>query len=188
MNKKEIKRLFIAIDLPQGARKKIKDATGISFSGLKGIKPIPEKNIHITIKFLGNTELKKIADIKENIKKAVADIRPFNFNIKKRLGAFPNPYRARVVFAEIEDSANNMEKIFNKIEEKLKDLKIKKEKRKFIPHATVARLKKRKNISGILEKVEVEGIPEIYCDKVLLYESVLKPSGAEYFVIGEFKL
>ena len=106
-------RGFIAIDLASLPKliefeNKIKD-TGAS---VKLVKP---KNVHITLKFLGDTEEEKIDEIEEIMKNAIKDVYPFDIQLKST-GAFPNQNYMKVIWIGI----HNGEKIgiiANKIDE-----------------------------------------------------------------------
>lgn len=183
------KRLFIAIDIPEYVKKYIYKITSNLFKGDKDIKIVSYSNIHITLKFLGNTNLSKIEKIKQAVKKTADSFKNFSYEIKENLGAFPTPENARVVFVEVGNGAGNISNVYNKLEDNLSKIKIRKEKRKFIPHLTVARIKGRKNVGDIIKKAKINHpISQMNCSKITLFESKLKPEGAEYIIIDEFGL
>ena len=80
--------------------------------------------------------------------------------------------------------------VFKVLETNLAKIKIKKEERKFIPHITIARIKENLNIgtADLLKKISLNFKGSIVCSKITLFESRLKPSGADYIILEEFAL
>ena len=181
-------RLFIAVDIPESLKKNLYKIGDSLSRKDKDIKKVPCSNIHITLKFLGNVNLNKIEKVKSAIKKTAEYFTSFNYGIACKLNAFSSFKNARVVFVEITVGGNKLIEICSKLEDNLCKVKIKKEKRKFIPHITVARIRKRKNIEKLVENVKLDFIGEIKCCKLTLFESKLKSSGAEYIILEEFSL
>jgi 2'-5' RNA ligase len=65
------------------------------------------------------------------------------------------------------------------------------EQRKFHPHLTLGRVKNPSalgEILSLLEKSKDQIFGEMKAEKITFFQSVLKPSGAEYSVISEYKL
>ena len=80
--------------------------------------------------------------------------------------------------------------VFNSLETNLAKIKIKKDERKFIPHITIARIKENLNTgtADLIKKVSFNFKGSIICSKITLFESRLKPSGADYIILEEFAL
>jgi len=182
------KRLFVAIDIPEHIKKYLYETTDSLFSKDKEIRKIPYSNVHITLKFLGNVNLNKIEKIKNATKETANNFCCFDYKIVSDLGAFPSFRSARIIFAEIKNGSDKIIEIYDKLEDNFSKIKIRKEKRKFIPHITIARIKRSKNIENLVENIKLDLADTIKCCKLALFESRLKPSGAEYIIIEEFSL
>ena len=112
----------------------------------------------------------------------------FKYEINGKINAFPSPHNARVIFLEIGSGGKEISEIYKQLEDNLSRIKIKKEKREFSPHITVARIKNKKNIEQFINKCKINKSGRLDCSNIALFESQLKPHGAEYTVLGEFSL
>ncbi len=182
------KRLFIALDIPGDIKSDIHSFTGNLLEKERGIKIVPASNIHVTLKFLGNININKIKKIENAIKITADSLEKFRYRISGKVGAFPNLAKARVVFMEIDDGSMRISEVYNLLENNLSKIKIRKEGKKFIPHVTVARIKGKKNLEKPDGSLRAGPDAWIDCHDILLFESRLRPSGAEYEVIGRFGL
>lgn len=169
-----MKRLFLGIPVSEEIKKKIKSLanllkkTGADFSFVQ--EP------HFTIKFLGDVDESKI----EEIKKKIDEIKQLPFSIHlNRVGVFPNLDRINVIWIGVE-----MSPLTNLIKETNKRLNyLRKDNHEEIPHLTIARVKSGKNkgkLKAVLEKLKDKDFGEMIIEKIILYESKLKPKGPEY--------
>lgn len=189
VNKNKLeKRLFIAIEIPEAIRDDVYNLTAGMFKDKKYVRLVPVSSIHLTLKFLGNTDINKIGRIKGAIKETAGQFEKFNYKISGAIDAFPERQNARVVFVEIESGGEQICKIYNELENNLSRIKIEKEKRKFSPHITVARLKNRENLEELINKQEKKINRTLSCTGITLFESQLKPEGARYIVLDKFSL
>jgi 2'-5' RNA ligase len=146
-------------------------------------------NIHITLKFLGDTDEAVVPEIENIMKSAVAGIPPFMMQLKGA-GAFLNLGRISVVWAGIE-GAGNLGVIARKIDDGLKPLGFQPEKRAFSPHVTVARVKDGRNIRDLADVIRVWEAGEfgqVSVDRIILKKSVLTPQGPVYSDVAEVRL
>lgn len=182
------KRLFIAIILPNSAKNYLYKITSDLNRRDKDIRAIPAENVHLTLKFLGDTPTDKIHKIAEAVKKTAGSFDKFTYEISDNLGAFPGFNSARILFVPVSDGKVMIQKIFNNLEDNLSKIKIKKEGRNFICHITVARIREKKNIGETVKDLKLEYREKLLCSKLTLFESVLRSSGAEYIILEEFEL
>jgi len=146
------------------------------------------ENLHITLKFLGYCDNEQILDIQRTISKCIKNIQPFSYELSG-LGAFSNERSARVLWAGIKDEEKYFIKIYKLLERNLSKRGFKKEGRSYTPHITIARSKKRQNISNLLLELNLEkfgNLPVQINDRIILYESVLSPQGPSYYIVKEF--
>lgn len=182
------KRLFIAIDIPEVVKENIYNFSRSLLGEDRGIKIIPASNIHITLKFLGDIDISKINKIEEAVKKTANLFKKFKYEISGKINAFPNTDNARVIFLEVGMGGDQIYRIYNELENNLNRIKIKREKRKFSSHITIARLRNRKNIKQLIEKCKLDVDIILDCSEIVLFESNLKPDGAEYIILNNFSL
>ncbi len=182
------KRLFIAIELPLKIRQYFYNIITIMSNKNHGIRAIVPDNIHLTLKFLGNTNISKISKISLAINTVSEDFLKFSFNTGGRIEAFPRLKSARIIFVPVEEGSEKIIQFYDKLEDSLSKIKIRKEPRKFIPHLTVARIKNMIDLREKIENIDMAPQKNIECTHLTLFESVLKRSGSEYKVVEEFKL
>ena len=189
INKSGHKRIFIGIRIPQNICEYYYDLVVNLSKSNKYVKPIIPKNIHLTLKFIGTIEIKKLEKMKMVLEKELKNVKCFEYNIKDRLDGFPRFKNARILYGVIGNGSNDIENIYKRIENSISFLGLKTEKKKFVPHITIARLKNDVDLSLIgIEKSVLKDFKKIKCDKITIYESILSPSGADYVVEKEIYL
>ncbi|MCX8092683.1 MAG: RNA 2',3'-cyclic phosphodiesterase [Candidatus Goldbacteria bacterium] len=170
-------RSFIGIPLNDIARDEIFKL----YPDIKDLRFIRKENLHITVKFLGEIQEKRIEKIKDIIEESCSDISKFKISCK-RLSAFPSLTSARIIWVNVMDGADTIEKIYKKLENKLANIGFEKEKRKYIPHITIARAKSSIDITEYLHNFEINSM----ASEIVLYKSDLKPNGPIYTEIFKY--
>lgn len=186
-NKSE-KRLFIAIDIPDFMKDDIYDFTAALLGEGRHIKLVSAPNIHITLKFLGNTNIDKVEKIKKAIETTADRFGRFKYEISGKINAFPSLANARIVFLEIGSGGERISEIYDELENNLSRIKIRKEKRDFSPHITIARIRNKNNMEQFIDRHKMSPASLLECSDITLFESQLKPHGAEYIILGKFSL
>ncbi|HOO57653.1 MAG TPA: RNA 2',3'-cyclic phosphodiesterase [bacterium] len=176
-------RAFVAVEVSEQVRQSLASIQQELKPSLKNARWTGPSAFHLTIKFLGEVSPNRIEQISNMLEgKKVSD----RFTMKfVGLGVFPNPRKARVLWAGIKKGSEELCSIFNKLEPEFEALGFEPEKRKFSGHLTLARFKIPAQIQpGILE-TEAD-CPECTAASLVLFKSTLKPSGAEYTPIKVF--
>jgi len=153
------------------------------------VKLVEPENIHITLKFLGDTDEQHIDTIQQFMKESVVDIQPFLITLKGT-GVFPNQHYLKVIWIGITD-INNLEKIAQNLEEKLSTLGFKKEHRGFSPHLTIGRVKTPRNKDKLLSLLEHYTTTEFttqQIETITLKQSELTPKGPIYTTLRTIHL
>ncbi len=174
-----MKRIFFAVPISEKVRELLKHIQS-DLRELPGkIRWVPPENVHLTIKFIGEVE----GTVAENLQHQVENLSlPASFSVTvNRTGVFPNPRRPRVLWVGTEDSPS-LESIAVLIDEAFEEYGIEPETRDFHPHLTLGRVKGRGLPGETLNQFLNYDVPEISMPvkSVICFESVLKPSGAEY--------
>ncbi len=177
-------RAFISVDI--GALPgivKVLDDLKNTGADLKLVKP---ENVHMTLKFLGEIDEKRVDEIADVMRNSIKDVSPFTIKLIG-LGVFPNMNYMRVLWIGTEN-AEKLGVIAERLENELSTLGFKKEKRKFSPHVTVGRVKSIRN-KGVLQNFLNEnkktdfGGSDVKCIK--LKKSILTPKGPDYSTVKE---
>src|SRR6266481_2463601 len=96
-------RLFIAIELPSNVRRTLADHIQRLRKALPEASAswAREENLHLTLKFLGDTELNRVEALSQAIQRAANAAEPFEINIEG-CGAFPPNGAPRVLWVGVQ--------------------------------------------------------------------------------------
>ena len=179
-------RCFIAIEITEQIKREIRELIDILIKYDVDIKWLILENLHLTLKFLGNTPDVLLPKIKESLLNIVASYEPFYIKIC-RTGVFPNRKYPRVIWVGVEDSEILM-KLERDIENSMEFLGYQKEDKEFKPHLTLGRVRSQKGIVHIVNELDHfkgKDFGIIYIDRIKLMKSELKPKGPEYSCLHE---
>jgi RNA 2',3'-cyclic 3'-phosphodiesterase len=179
-------RLFVALDFPDSVRQALRELMEKLRHESRGARWVRPEGMHVTLKFLGETDAKKLAAIGA----ALAQIHStsaveMHF---RGLGFFPNERRPRVLWCGIEASPNLVE-IAASVEGALEPLGFARESRAFVAHLTLARFPSPGGHEKLLratEELREYDFGSTRESQMYLYQSVLHPSGAEYTRLESF--
>lgn len=188
VNNKEYKRLFIGISLREEICNYFHDIALNLNAKNNEVKPVHQKNIHITLKFIGNVNKKIISKICKIISSSLDSKPSFKFDIGDSFDGFPSFTSSRILYGVVVKGIKEIEELYYLIEDNLSDIGIEKDVRKFIPHITIARMKKPVNLEDLTANIKLEKFDNNICDKIILYESILSRTGPEYIIEKEFLL
>jgi len=177
-------RCFIAIKLPIEIKDYLFELQREIRSEYAKINFVHKKNLHLTLKFLGEINNKKIEVIKERLRK-------INFKHLKvslnDIGFFPNEKSIRVVWISLKP-INAVIELQQKIDSEILDLFNKDER--FSNHLTLGRVKLIKNKEKFLERLRSLNIENktFLINNFYLIKSDLKREGPEYIDLEVFEL
>jgi len=183
-------RLFFAVDFTDS----VKDAIMRAIDEIPVVRPpwrwVSPSNLHMTLKFLGEMPEEKVGPLGECASAVCNTLAPFSIRLGG-LGGFPSLSRPRVLFYRIEEGADPLVELARRLDEALSSrLGIRREKRPFRPHATIARVKTHVGpeiVEALMGAAPLDGV-EQRVDKLYLVRSQLHPKGAKYHHLKEFAL
>lgn len=156
----------------------------------KEVKAVASKNLHLCLRFLGETTDADIEKIKEKLE-TLHGSGPFSFKLKG-YGAFPDMDFMRVLWIGVEDDEGKqkLQDLYTSLENKLGEIGFQKEPRGFTAHLTVARVRKKPSsvLKGLPNLYKDQDFGEVKVNEIKLMKSELKPSGAKYTVLHSVKL
>ncbi|MCG8689326.1 MAG: RNA 2',3'-cyclic phosphodiesterase [Desulfobacterales bacterium] len=174
-------RSFIAIALDNKIKKQLaRVQTDLKKSGIIASWP-HSSNFHLTLAFLGDIPEQNIIPIKQALVEVAEASTHFDMEFNCT-GVFPHPKNARVIWVGSNRACPDICVLHQNIYSKLTRIgcKLKKQK-KYTPHITLARIKKKlsyKLISNTLDSGILGGPIKIPIHKIHLYKSTLSPTGA----------
>jgi len=180
-------RTFIAIELPEKIIYTIdKVQEEIKSYGFK-IRWVRPENIHLTLKFLGNTKKADTEKVARAISESVTGCPPIWLSVKG-IGVFPGIKRPRVLWLGISKQLDLLTELQKTLDKTLKTMGFPKEKRPFKGHLTLGRIKDKIDpirLHDVLKEFTKFESEHFFADRIILYESELKPKGAVYTKLSE---
>ncbi len=179
-------RAFIAIDLPPSLQTSIELNTSRLRTqlGEDVIRWVPARNMHLTLKFLGNTPIPHLEFIKQMLTRAAGLVPQFDLTIGG-LGSFPNPKRIRVIWAGIH-AGGDLTDLHREIDSGAASLGYEKDDRPFSPHLTLGRVRQGaderalREIRNSMAAFQLGRIGTARVESVHLYRSDLHTDGSTY--------
>jgi 2'-5' RNA ligase len=180
-------RLFVAVELPATVssvltRLQHELQRDPALARLRWVRP---EGIHLTLKFLGETEAVRQPRIEEAIQRGVDGMAPFGLHLGT-IGSFGPRDRPRVVWVDVGGEVDILTQLQRAIDRELEDAGFRRETRPFSPHLTLARVPedRGRDVAGPLASAIAAGTApghaEIAVREVSLMHSKLGPAGAVY--------
>ncbi|MGH9747738.1 MAG: RNA 2',3'-cyclic phosphodiesterase [Candidatus Acidiferrales bacterium] len=181
-------RLFVALDLPDGVRRALAELIATLQPQSRAARWVQPQNLHITLKFIGHVENDWLAPIQDALSK-VHSAQPIELRLHG-MGFFPDERRPRAVWCGIAASPN-LAPLAAEIDRALTPLGVEAETRPFIPHLTLARFKTDEGAAALVaaaNEMKSYDFGEALETNFHLYESLLKPTGAQYNRLASFPI
>jgi 2'-5' RNA ligase len=182
-------RLFIAIELSPDIRSGLSDLQNVLQRQGRGVRWVNVSGIHCTLKFLGEVDEEKVPRLVEKLSGITTP--PFELSVR-RLGVFPGWRSPRVVWVGVETASPHLVVLQRRIERAVAPLGFPPEKRSFKPHLTLGRVRQKDGLDPLVhylrEHHDRVDLGEFKVDGYVLFQSILRTSGAEYRSIHHFPL
>ncbi len=175
-------RCFIAISLPEELKAKISGIQEKLKAAGADVSWTRPEGMHLTLKFFGEIEDRRIPKIEKALDTAVDGISPFTLSVSG-MGIFPDMRRPRVVWIGLKEEGDNLIRLHKGVDEELKKTGFPSEDRRFTPHITLGRIRSNRNIEKLLKLIDAEKDVDsgsFDVSDLHLIKSELKPSGAVY--------
>ena len=186
-------RAFIAIDLPLSIQRGL-DQVIHQLKGprTKAVRWVLSKDIHLTLKFLGNVQPGKLKALKDVLIAEANSFYEFEFQVGE-FGVFPNLRKPRVIWVGIQ-SPQNLHDLQKAIDLSTQPLGYPGEDRPFSPHLTLGRVSQNasfqeiRDVSETLFSFQLGTLGVVKADAITLFRSELFPIGAVYTRLSVVKL
>ena len=180
-------RTFIALEIPGDSLTQLSNVIKDQIGELKNVKWESREKLHLTLKFLGDTQ-KELIDTYisaiENISKKYNSL-DLSFN---QFGVFKKGNDPKIFWVGMNEN-RKLNEMVSDIETTFSEFGFKKENRRFQPHITLLRFRGHEDSEKILSLTEVNlPIIKFTSDKIMFYESKLLPGTSVYRSIKNFYL
>lgn len=167
-------RLFVALPLPPDVRTRLALLGG----GVPGARWMPTESLHLTLRFIGEVDGGTAQDIAEALDGI--DALPFALTLTG-IDTFGQGEAARVLWVGVEREPALLE-LRERVESALRFAGIAPDAQKYIPHVTLARLKKP-SVGALMRQIAANSplrIGPVTFDRFILYSSWSQAEGPFY--------
>ena len=175
-------RAFVAVPLPDAVTVFLLQLQARLQLPGKTIRWVAAKNIHLTLKFLGDIDPSRVPAIAAQMDAAAGMTAAFSL-AAKGVGVFPNLHRARVLWVGLTGELNRLVALQATLESGLESVGFERARRRFTAHLTIGRIRRRidaRTIGALVKPLTDETSDRFRVNRLMLFKSILKPSGAEY--------
>ena len=185
------KRLFVSVDL-DGLADAVR-AVQEPFADTAGLRLTDPEQAHVTLKFLGDTDPERVAELVAELETAVeqSGIEPFEAHVGG-LGAFPSLDYISVVWVGVREGHGDREltALHEAVEDRTTAMGFDPEDHEFTPHATVARMDHaggKERVQALVENEDPD-VGRLPVEEIRLTESVLGDDGPAYSTVESVSL
>lgn len=182
-------RAFLAIEIEDYIKDRINETQEIiKNTDSARINYVNSENIHLTIKFFGDIDDKKQAQISDIVKETISDYKEYKLKLVN-VGAFRNINNPRVIWVGIKDDNTTVD-LIKELDMKFSSIGFDKE-RNYTPHITIGRVKNindKRSLTDTLKKLNREYFGKMQVKELCLKSSILTPEGPIYNTEERFKL
>lgn len=179
-------RLFIALALPRSLRRSLERLQNMQH-GIHGVRWVPPANMHLTLRFLGDTQESRLEDLHVALERITAPA--FELTLRGA-GEFSHGQDKQSLWIGAEPSPA-LSQLHEKIETLVQREDFPPDRRRFTPHITVARFGRSMRpiyieqfiVGNALFTAGPETIPAF-----TLYRSYLGKRGATYVPLAHYPL
>lgn len=182
-------RLFIAINFPAGIKRNIRNNIQDLILAYPKISWTKTENIHLTLKFLGSVDEKKISVISDAIKNITETEETFFLDFTG-FGFFDR--NDLIVWVGIKNSSE-LQNVVARIETSMEIIGFAGEKRNYSPHVTLGRARNLSEEERLKFKLSLkkhsQTVKSSYkVSEIILMQSTLSPHGSIYNPVEKFTL
>lgn len=183
-------RVFVAIPVPDDIKqyaRMMRNKLGIARPDIKWVE---YQNYHLTVKFLGEVDIKDLPEIKRKLALTAEAVPAFNLSAGS-IGFFPYPSRPRVIWMGIKGEIEKALFLCDRADAYLADLGFTPEDNHRL-HLTLGRFRSEKNLSEMMEILEKHPdwnkLRSFKVEQFNLMQSTLGSQGAQYSLLDTYRL
>jgi 2'-5' RNA ligase len=182
-------RLFLAIELPDDVRSHLLVARQRLETGLPKIAYTRPENLHLTLKFLGEVDKKRVDGIAESLSRISTQRIELQAN---EIECFPARGAVRIVTAALTGTLPPLRALVENVEQRCKFLGFEREQRAYKPHVTLGRA--RPDLSPKFRQLAGDATVDLWPGptfaplEFILMDSQLSPQGSKYSPVARFAI
>jgi 2'-5' RNA ligase len=178
-------RVFYALPVPPAACRRLGEAALSLKNAFRGLAVPREAGLHFTLFFFGEVDAAGAVRLGKILEEPSL-VRPAIRARFAGIGTFPAEGNPRIIYAAVDEGGDEIAALERDLRRLLERARwpLEDERRPFHPHVTLGRNKagriSRDELARIVLPAEI-----FFIDRCVLFQSILKPSGAEYLPLKE---
>lgn len=180
-------RTFVAVEFSEQLQSEIDVVAQQLKQELGSLKWVSKTNYHLTLKFLGDVESRRIAELTEGLSRAVQGMEEFSLKLAG-VGGFPTSLAPRVIWLGVDEGKASLIRLQKMVDTELQAQGFAPEKQPYSPHLTLARAREESDLKAIGERLVKMQMPSTSADQIRsirMMKSDLRPSGPVYTCLKE---
>jgi 2'-5' RNA ligase len=179
-------RCFLAVEGPARLQEAIQTATADTRRrlGQRLVRWVPGHNVHLTLKFLGDTSDASASLVQSMLTVEVRQFEPFDISVQG-IGAYPSTRRPRVIWVGV-TAPPALASLHHQLDAATARLGFSAENREFSPHLTIGRVRPNataedaQELEGALEDARIGPLGSVRVEAIHLFKSDLRAAGSVY--------
>jgi 2'-5' RNA ligase len=182
-------RAFIAFDMPNEIKAALQAAQTALRAARADVAWTKPDNLHLTLKFFGDLDEARVADVAGATREIAALHAPFELQLDA-LGFFPHARQPRVVWAGLQGALPPLRVLQARLEQRLVEIGFEPEARGFRPHLTLGRIKTKPRTAELVTLAEQHQLEPLRfaLRALVLVRSELHATGARYTTLATLPL
>lgn len=183
-------RCFVAVKVAEPVRDLVVRVQEVLRRADAQIKWVERRNLHLTLKFLGDVDADQVAALKPLLSAEAARWKPFRLQYGG-IGTFPERGVPRVVWAGATGDLERLAGLASAVERHAESVGVPRERHPFVAHLTIGRVKGQRNFKQLQSAIVPQRQVPLGSDEVASFEllqSTLMPGGPIYDVLESYPL
>ena len=148
------------------------------------------KNIHLTLKFIGETPPQDEPKIIDAVTKMIENHSGFtmDFNVT---GIFGSRYAPRVLWLGMQQTPEELLNLEEDVLSAFDCIGYQRDRQNFVPHITLGRIKdlcEKQYFWKVVKAIEQKSYIRQEVNEIILFQSILRPDGAVYKMVKKWEL
>jgi 2'-5' RNA ligase len=168
-------RLFVAIKPADEVVDKLRPMQKRLIDTRADVRWVSPENLHITVKFFGEVEEHRVAELLERVQKAAAQVTAFPLETEG-VNLFPEKGAARVIVSRVISPDQRIVKLHRLVDSAAGGMGLAMDTRVLVPHLTLGRVSSNRGLNKLLrllEKHDLDFFGSFQVERVLLMQSFL---------------
>ena len=187
-------RSFIALPIPDPVRDVLRGTIKNLDEDIgKRVRWVRPEGIHLTLKFMGDIDLKVINELVSLLPAVANEFAPFELTLAE-LGCFPNNRRPRVLWAGVKGNLSTLRDLHIAIDSLVGNVGLPREQRGFSTHLTLGRVNRNlsenhtRHIGELIKTTNLPDNPSWINPTINLMRTELDPAGSRHYLVKSFPL